>query len=125
MKICGYDNLGNLLTGSMARKVMDAFGRVLSIIKDKSGKEHKLISRCDCQRIPDTNLLHELPKEKSHVLFSGYVYDADPLYLKNNKNVAIVKIKEPHSTKKTIIEIPISHLFYVDKKDNIQNQQPK
>lgn len=41
------------------------------------------------------------------------------MYLKNNKHIAIVKIKEPHGTKKRIVEIPISHLFYVDKKNNI------
>jgi hypothetical protein len=119
MKTCGYDNLGNYLNGSLIRKIMDAFGRVLSVIRDEKGNEHRLISKCKCQEFPKNEPIHKLDKEESNVLFSGNLYQAEPMYLKNNRHIAIVKIKEPHGTKKRIVEIPISHLFYVDKKNNI------
>lgn len=63
MKICGYDHLGNYLNGSLIRKIMDAFGRVLSIIKDEKGKEHQLISKCKCQELPKNEPFHEMEKK--------------------------------------------------------------
>ena len=115
MKICGFDNLGNLVNGKMINRIMDAFGRMLTDISDSNGKKHRLISRCPCERMPPGHKIIELKKDPAQVLFSGYIYDAEPMHLQGNRNIAVVKIKEPHSEKKRMVEIPISHFFHVDK----------
>jgi hypothetical protein len=65
--------------------------------------------------MPPGHKIIELKKDPAQVLFSGYIYDAEPMHLQGNRNIAVVKIKEPHSEKKRIVEIPISHFFHVDK----------
>jgi len=113
MKICGYDNLGNFLEGKMTSKVIDAFGRVLIKLESDDGKTHTLISKCPCQINAKTQDFIPLKKKPAEILFSGHIYEAEPMYLK--KHMALVKIKEPFGKEHKMVEIPLSQLFYVDK----------
>lgn len=113
MKICGYDNLGNFLEGTMTSKSIDAFGRVLIKLKSNDGRTHVIVSKCPCQIDTKSQNLVPLKKKPAEILFSGYIYEAEPMYLK--KHMALVKIKEPFGKEHKIVEIPLSQLFYVDK----------